>query len=89
MLRHGDLGRQLLVGVEDGLSGLVDWDAAHPAAVPGADLLQLVATEFRRGEHALGPAFLSRPWRLPSSRRLPAGTDGRWESGPTTTSSTS
>jgi Phosphotransferase enzyme family len=66
ILRHGDLwAGNLLVDRRGRLSGLVDWDAAHPAAVPGADLLQLVATEVRRREHhALGPAFLARPWRL-------------------------
>jgi Phosphotransferase enzyme family len=67
VLRHGDLwAGNLLVDRRGMLSGLVDWDAAHPAAVPGTDLLQLVATEFRRNAHrALGPAFLARPWRLP------------------------
>jgi hypothetical protein len=67
VLRHGDLwAGNLLVDRRGRLSGLVDWDAAHRAAVPGTDLLQLVATEFRRKAHrALGPAFLARPWRLP------------------------
>jgi Phosphotransferase enzyme family len=67
VLRHGDLwAGNLLVDRRGRLSGLVDWDAAHPAAVPGTDLLQLVATEFRRKAHrALGPAFLAHPWRLP------------------------
>ena len=66
VLRHGDLwAGNLLVDRTGQLSGLIDWDAAHPAAVPGADLLQLVATEFRRRTHrALGPAVLARPWRL-------------------------
>ena len=65
ILRHGDLwAGNLLVDRAGSLTGLVDWDAAHPNAVPGADLLQLVATELRRAAHrALGPAFLSRPWR--------------------------
>jgi Phosphotransferase enzyme family len=67
ILRHGDLwAGNLLVDRRGTLSGLVDWDAAHPAAVPGSDLLQLTATEFRRKAHrALGPAFLAQPWRLP------------------------
>jgi Protein of unknown function (DUF1679) len=67
ILRHGDLwAGNVLVDHRGRLSGLVDWDAAHPAAVPGADLLQLVATDFRRKEHrALGPAFLAHPWLLP------------------------
>lgn len=65
VLRHGDLwAGNLLVDRGGSLTGLVDWDAAHPSAVPGADLLQLVATELRRAAHlALGPAFLTRPWR--------------------------
>jgi aminoglycoside phosphotransferase (APT) family kinase protein len=65
ILRHGDLwaGNMLVAGRR--LTGLIDWDAAHPAALPGADLLQVVATELRRQtRRQLGPAFLSRPWRL-------------------------
>jgi Protein of unknown function (DUF1679) len=75
ILRHGDLwAGNLLVDRRGRLSGLVDWDAAHPAAVPGADLLQLVATEFRRKAHrALGPAFLAEPWRLPEFAEAAAG----------------
>jgi hypothetical protein len=75
ILRHGDLwAGNLLVDRRGRLSGLVDWDAAHPAAVPGADLLQLVATEFRRKAHrALGPAFLAHPWRLPEYAEAAAG----------------
>jgi hypothetical protein len=71
ILRHGDLwAGNVLVDRTGSLSGLVDWDAAHPAAVPGADLLQLVATEFRRRAGlSLGPAFLARPWRLDSFAR--------------------
>jgi hypothetical protein len=75
ILRHGDLwAGNLLVDRRGSLTGLVDWDAAHPAAVPGADLLQLVATEFRRqAHHALGPAFLARPWRLAEFGEATAG----------------
>jgi hypothetical protein len=75
ILRHGDLwAGNLLVDRRGRLSGLVDWDAAHPAAVPGADLLQLVATEFRRKAHrALGPAFLAQPWRLSEFANAAAG----------------
>jgi hypothetical protein len=67
VLRHGDLwAGNVLVDRSGNLSGLVDWDAADRGAAPGADLLQLIATEFRRRSHrALGPAFLARPWRLP------------------------
>jgi Phosphotransferase enzyme family len=64
VLRHGDLwAGNLLVG-RGALTGLVDWDAAHPAGIPGADLVQLFGTEFRRrARQALGPAVASRPWR--------------------------
>jgi Phosphotransferase enzyme family len=74
ILRHGDLwAGNLLVDGSGKLCGLVDWDAAHPAAVPGADLLQLVATAFRRRARlALGPAFLARPWRLAEFERAAA-----------------
>lgn len=74
ILRHGDLwAGNVLVDPSGTLSGLVDWDAAHPAAVPGADLLQLVATEFRRAARlSLGPAFLAKPWRLASFARATA-----------------
>jgi hypothetical protein len=65
VLRHGDLWAGNLLVARGRLAGLVDWDAAHPAGMPGADLLQLVATEFRRGRRALGGAFLCRPLRLP------------------------
>lgn len=74
ILRHGDLwAGNVLVDSKGSLSGLVDWDAAHAAAVAGADLLQLVATEFRRTSRlSLGPAFLAKPWRLESFARATA-----------------
>jgi Phosphotransferase enzyme family len=74
ILRHGDLwAGNVLVDPSGSLSGLVDWDAAHPAAVPGADLLQLVATEFRRAARlSLGSAFLAKPWRFASFARATA-----------------
>jgi hypothetical protein len=75
VMRHGDLwAGNLLADGRGSLSGVVDWDAAHPAAVAGADLLQLVATEARRAARlALGPAFLTRPWRLASFARATSG----------------
>lgn len=64
VLRHGDLWAGNLLVDRGRLSGLVDWDAANPSAVPGTDLLQLVATELRkRAADELGPGFLNRPWR--------------------------
>jgi aminoglycoside phosphotransferase len=66
VLRHGDLWAGNLLVERGRLSGLIDWDAAHPAAVPGADMLQLVATELRRrARRGLGLMFLSSPWRSP------------------------
>lgn len=71
VLRHGDLWAGNLLIDRDQLTGLVDWDAAHPAAVPGADLLQLFATEARRMQRlALGPAFLTHPWRLDKFKEI-------------------
>jgi len=74
ILRHGDLWAGNLLVDRGRLSGLVDWDAAHPAALPGADLLQLLATDFRRrAGRALGPEFLNRPWRSPAFSQATAG----------------
>ena len=74
MLRHGDLwAGNLLVDHRARLCGIVDWDAAHAEGVPGADVLQLLATELRRaGRHPLGAAFLAHPWRLPEIRQAMA-----------------
>lgn len=64
IVRHGDLWAGNLLVERGMLTGVVDWDAAHPGGVPGADLVQLVGTEARRRAHqALGPAVGSRPWR--------------------------
>ncbi len=63
ILRHGDLWTGNLLVDGGMLTGIVDWDAADPTGLPGADLLQLVATDLRRREHrSLGAAFLARPW---------------------------
>jgi hypothetical protein len=64
ILRHGDLWTGNVLVDRGTLSGLVDWDACHPAGAPGADILQLVAVEARRrARQSLGDAFLARPWR--------------------------
>lgn len=64
VLRHGDLWAGNLLVDRGALTGIVDWDAAHPEGVPGADLVQLWGTESRRRAHQpLGPAVASRPWR--------------------------
>jgi hypothetical protein len=72
--RHGDLWTGNLLVDRGRLAGLVDWDAAHPAGVPGADLVQLVGTDARRRARLhLGPAFLAGGWREPASRGAAAG----------------
>ena len=66
VVRHGDLWAGNLLVERGRLTGLVDWDAAQPGGVPGADLVQLLGTEARRRAHqALGPAVATRPWRRP------------------------
>jgi aminoglycoside phosphotransferase (APT) family kinase protein len=63
VLRHGDLWSGNLLVADGILSGIIDWDAAHPAGFPGADLVQLVAVELRtRRRQSLGSAYVSRPW---------------------------
>ena len=73
ILRHGDLWTGNLLVDGGMLTGIVDWDAADPAGLPGADLLQLVATDLRRREHhSLGEAFLARPWDTTAFRAAAA-----------------
>jgi hypothetical protein len=67
VMRHGDLWAGNLLMSGGRLSGVVDWDAAHLKAMPGADLLQLVASEHRRRNRLeLGEVWLQRPWRWPA-----------------------
>jgi Ser/Thr protein kinase RdoA (MazF antagonist) len=62
--RHGDLWAGNLLVDRGRLTGIVDWDAAHSSGVPGADLVQLVATDVRRRRRLpLGQAVLELPWR--------------------------
>jgi hypothetical protein len=62
--RHGDLWAGNLLVDGGRLTGIVDWDAGHSAGVPGADLIQLVATDMRRRRRLpLGRAVLELPWR--------------------------
>jgi hypothetical protein len=61
--RHGDLWTGNLLVARGTLTGIVDWDAAHPAGVPGADLVQLVGSDWRRRRRRpLGGAVLERSW---------------------------
>lgn len=71
--RHGDLWRPNLLAVGGRLTGVVDWDAWHPAAAPGVDLLNLYAMERHAG---LGAAFVQAPWRSPE---FAAATRRYWE----------
>jgi Phosphotransferase enzyme family len=74
--RHGDLWRGNLLQSKGRLTGVVDWDNWHPAAVPGTDLLHLVAMEIGHGSRrSLGHVWLDRPWRSDEYRRL---SDGYW-----------
>lgn len=59
--RHGDLWRPNLLTKGATLTGAVDWDAWHPAAAPGTDLLNLYATEHHGP--GMGAAWRARPWR--------------------------
>jgi phosphotransferase family enzyme len=62
--RHGDLWAGNLLVDRGRLTGIIDWDAAHISGVPGADLVQLVATDLRRRRRLpLGRAVLELPWR--------------------------
>jgi hypothetical protein len=89
VLRHGDLWAGNLLTHRGRLSGVIDWDAWHPRAVPGADLLELYASGERlRARRPLGQVWRERPWRDDSFRRLARGherrfglrpDDDRWE----------
>jgi hypothetical protein len=71
VLRHGDLWVGNLLTARGSLSGIVDWDAWHPRAVPGADLLELVASGERlRARRPLGTVWRERPWRGAVFRRF-------------------
>ncbi len=61
--RHGDLWSGNLLVNDGRVAGVVDWDAWHPASVPGTDLLQLLVTDWRRRVACpLGEAWVRRPW---------------------------
>ena len=72
VLRHGDLWTGNLLVERGRLSALLDWDAAHPAAVPGADLVHLFGAEALSRHRTLGATFLARPWRSDRFRRASA-----------------
>lgn len=72
--RHGDLWRPNLLTKGATLTGVVDWDAWHPAGAPGTDLLNLYAAE-RHGP-GLGAAWRAKPWR---SEDFASATVRYWE----------
>lgn len=72
-MRHGDLWRGNLLTRGARISGVIDWDAWHPAAMPGTDLLQLHATEERMAtRRSLGQMWATRPWDSSDFRALTA-----------------
>jgi hypothetical protein len=73
-MRHGDLWAGNLLVERGVLRGVVDWDAWHPAAVPGTDLLHLLAMQeaVRRGR-SLGELWRERPWEWAAFRQLTGG----------------
>ncbi|HYT80395.1 MAG TPA: phosphotransferase [Actinomycetota bacterium] len=70
-LRHGDLWAGNLLARRGRLTGIVDWDAWHPSALPGVDLLHLVATaEGLRTKQGLGHTWLRQPWESEDYRSV-------------------
>jgi aminoglycoside phosphotransferase (APT) family kinase protein len=66
VLAHGDLWASNLLLRRGRLTGVVDWDAWHPSAVPGIDLLQLVAVARSREQNrTLAELLPERPWGDP------------------------
>jgi hypothetical protein len=73
VLRHGDLWAGNLLVDGSGLSGVVDWDAWHPSAFPGTDVLHAVATEEALRTHrGIGAEWQRRVWRGPAFERATA-----------------
>jgi hypothetical protein len=67
VMRHGDLWAGNLLVERGRLAGVVDWDAWRPDGYPGADLLQLFATDERiQARRGLGEEWLARPWQAPA-----------------------
>lgn len=74
VMRHGDLWAGNLLAERGGLRAVIDWDAWHPAALPGTDLLHLVAMEEgRRTSRGMGRVWLARPWESESFSAAGAG----------------
>jgi len=64
VMRHGDMWAGNLLVDRGGLSGVVDWDAWHPAGLPGTDVMYLMVTKlWLRKRCSLGRVWIERPWR--------------------------
>jgi hypothetical protein len=71
VLQHGDLWLRNLLVAGDRLTGVVDWETRHPAGIPGADLLQLVAMDRRASTgESIGALWVSRLWNTPRFEEL-------------------
>jgi aminoglycoside phosphotransferase (APT) family kinase protein len=71
--RHGDLWGGNLLAEGDRLTGVIDWDAWHPSAVPATDLLHLVASARALATgRSLAEILLERPWLARSFREAAA-----------------
>ena len=71
VLLHGDLWLNNVLVVDGRLSGIFDWDTWHPAGLPGADLLDLLASEDRtRSRRDFGTLLVNDHWRSPEVREV-------------------
>ena len=63
VMTHGDLWAGNIFVVDGSFSGVIDWDGAHSAGVPGTDLLHLfISRQNRRVRGDIGAAWQKRPW---------------------------
>jgi hypothetical protein len=70
-MRHGDLWAGNVLAKDGRLTGVLDWDAWHPAGVPGADLLHYVAAGIALSSSlSLAELLLERPWRARPFREV-------------------
>jgi hypothetical protein len=74
---HGDLWRGNLLVDRGRLTGVVDWDAWHPSAVPGTDLLHLVYSARAFATHRTFAELLADPDWNPSGA-LSEGSRAYW-----------
>jgi hypothetical protein len=76
LMRHGDFWSGNVITARGELTGVIDWDAWHPAAAPGTDLLHfLVAEQAIRRRQGLGEVWCCRPW---SSEEFTAAAAPYW-----------